>query len=259
MQFAERVQMDAMTQPNGRADACETVTSPVVILVGNFGSGKSEIAINLALGFAALGHEVSLVDLDVVKPYFRCRAAREQVEARGVRLVVPGGDRFYADLPIIVPEVKGVLSRSHAARQRVVVDAGGDDSGARALGSLVDSIDPETSEMLFVVNTRRPFAEDQAALLRMLRDVEGAARRPVTGLVANAHLIEETTPEVVREGLAAAGELAATTGIPLRFVAVLRRLVGTVAGAAVPVLPIERYLLPPETPVPGRRRRFAGV
>ena len=252
--------MDAMIQPNGRAEACDAVTAPIVILVGNFGSGKSEIAINLSLGLAARGHDVSLVDLDVVKPYFRCRAAREEVEARGVHLVVPGGDRFYADLPIIVPEVKGVLSRVHAAGERVVVDAGGDDTGARALGSLVDAIDPESSEMLFVVNTRRPFAEDQAALVRMVREIEAASRRPVTGLVANTHLIEETTPDVVREGIAAALALAAATGIPLRFCAILKRLAGTAAGVDVPVLPIERYLLPPEAPrLQGRRRRFAGV
>ncbi len=260
MQSAVRVQMDAMTKPNGRAGACEVLTAPIVILVGHFGSGKSEIAINLALGFAARGDDVSLVDLDVVKPYFRCRAAREEVEAKGIHLIVPDGDRFYADLPIIVPEVKGVLTRSLGAHGRVIVDAGGDDTGARALGSLMDAIDPERSEMLFVVNTRRPFAEDQAALVAMLRDIETAARRRVTGLVANTHLIEETTPEVVREGFAAALTLAATTGIPVRFCAVLKRMVGALTGTDVPILSIERYLLPPEAPgMTGRRRRFAGV
>jgi len=252
--------MNAMNRPNGHADACDVLSAPIVILVGHFGSGKSEIAINLSLGFAARGQDVSLVDLDVVKPYFRCRAAREEVEARGIHLVVPGGDRFYADLPIVVPEVKGVLTRSLGANGRVVVDAGGDDSGARALGSLMDAIDPERSEMLFVVNTRRPFAEDQAALVAMLRDIETAARRRVTGLVANTHLMEETTPEVVREGLEAARTLAGSTGIPVRFCAVLKRMEGTLTGMDVPVLAIERYLLPPEAPsMSARRRRFAGV
>jgi len=252
--------MDAMNRPNGHAAVCDVLTAPIVILVGHFGSGKSEIAINLSLAFAARGHDVSLVDLDVVKPYFRCRAAKEEVEAKGVRLVVPAGDRFYADLPIVLPEVKGALMRAGGPNGRVVVDAGGDDTGARALGSLMDAIDPGRTEMLFVVNTRRPFAEDQASLVAMLRDVEAAARRPVTGLVANTHLMEETTPEIVREGLAAAASLADATGIPLRFCAVLTRLVGAVAGCDVPVLPIERHLLPPEAPrVPGRMRRFAGV
>jgi len=249
-----------MNRPDGHAAACDVLNAPIVILVGHFGSGKSEIAINLSLGFAARRQDVSLVDLDVVKPYFRCRAAREEVEARGIHLVVPGGDRFYADLPIVVPEVKGVLTRSLGANGRVVVDAGGDDTGARALGSLMDAIDPERSEMLFVVNTRRPFAEDQAALVAMLRDIETAARRRVTGLVANTHLIEETTPEVVREGLEAARTLAGSTGIPVRFCALLKRMEGTLTGMDVPVLAIERYLLPPEAPsMSARRRRFAGV
>ena len=252
--------MDAMNRPDGHAAACDVLNAPIVILVGHFGSGKSEIAINLSLGFGARGQDVSLVDLDVVKPYFRCRAAREEVEARGIHLVAPGGDRFYADLPIVVPEVKGVLTRSLGANGRVVVDAGGDDTGARALGSLMDAIDPERSEMLFVVNTRRPFAEDQAALVAMLRDIETAARRRVTGLVANTHLIEETTPEVVREGLEAARTLAGSTGIPVRFCALLKRMEGTLTGMDVPVLAIERYLLPPEAPsMSARRRRFAGV
>ncbi|HVN77257.1 MAG TPA: P-loop NTPase [Thermoanaerobaculaceae bacterium] len=249
-----------MTRPSRRTDACDVVTAPIVILVGNFGSGKSEIAVNLAVRLAERGHDVNLVDLDVVKPYFRCRAAREEVEARGIHMVVPGGDRFYADLPIIVPEVKGVLTRPLGTNGRVVVDAGGDDTGARALGSLADAITGDRAEMLFVVNTRRPFAEDQASLIAMMREVETAARRPVTGLVANTHLIEETTPEVVREGLVAARSLAVATGVPLRFCAVLERLEETLAGQDVLVLPIKRYLLPPEAPrMPGRRRRFAGV
>ena len=252
--------MSHLSAETTHATVLDLFTRRTVILVGHFGSGKSEIAVNLSLGLAARGHEVNLVDLDVVKPYFRCRAAREEVEARGIHLVVPGGDRFYADLPIVVPEVKGVLTRSLGAHGRVVVDAGGDDTGARALGSLMDAIDPERSEMLFVVNTRRPFAEDQAALVAMLRDIETAARRRVTGLVANTHLIEETTPEVVREGLEAARALAGSTGIPVRFCALLKRMEGTLTEMDVPVLAIERYLLPPEAPsMSARRRRFAGV
>jgi len=260
MQSAARVRMDAMSRPDGHASACEALDAPIVILVGHFGSGKSEIAVNLSLGFAARGERVTLVDLDVVKPYFRCRAAKDDVEAKGVRLVVPGGDRFYADLPIIVPEVKGALMGADGRGGRVIVDAGGDDTGARALGSLVEAIDPARAETLFVVNTRRPFAESEKAIAAMLRDVEASARRSVTGLVANTHLIEETTAEVVREGIDAASALADATGIPLRFCAVLERLAGAFAGCGVPLLPIERHLLPPEAPrLPGRMRRFAGV
>jgi hypothetical protein len=238
--------MDAMTMPTGRRDAYEVLTAPIVVLVGHFGSGKSEIALNLAFGMRERGRDVSLVDLDVVKPYFRCRLAREELRSKGIQLVAPEGDRFYADLPIIVPQVRGALSRADNENARVIVDAGGDDLGARAFGAMSDLVDPTRAELLFVVNTRRPFAGDQAGLLTMLREVEAAARARVTGLVANTHLMEETTPEIVRSGLAAARELSGATGIPVRFCAVLRRLVDSLGGVDCPLLPIDRHVLPPE-------------
>ncbi len=232
--------------PIERRDAYEVLTAPVLVIVGHFGSGKSEIALNLAFGMRERGRDVSVVDLDVVKPYFRCRLAREELEARGITLIVPDEDRFYADLPIIVPQVRGALARTLDANARIIVDAGGADLGARALGSLSDVVDPARTDLLFVVNTRRPFAEDQAGLLTMLRGVEAAARLPVTGLVANTHLMEESTPEIVEDGLAATRELSAATGIPVRFCAALRRLVGSLDGVDCPLLPIDRKLLPPE-------------
>jgi hypothetical protein len=238
--------MDAMTTPIGRRDAYEVLTAPIVVLVGHFGSGKSEIALNLAFGMRERGRDVSVVDLDVVKPYFRVRLAREELQSKGITLIAPEDDRFYADLPIIVPQVRGALSRADNANARVIVDAGGDDLGAKAFGAMSDLVDPARADLLFVVNTRRPFAGDQAGLTSMLREVEAAAHATVTGLVANTHLMEETTPEIVRSGLTAARELSATTGIPVRFCAVLRRLADSVRELDCPLLPIDRHVLPPE-------------
>jgi CobQ/CobB/MinD/ParA nucleotide binding domain len=235
-----------MSVPAGRLDAFEILTAPILILVGHFGSGKSEIALNLAFGMRERGRDVSVVDLDVVKPYFRVRLAREELQAKGIRLVAPEGDRFYADLPIIVPEVRGALSRDDNTNARVIVDAGGDDLGAKAFGAMANLVDRERAELLFIVNTRRPFADTQEGLLGMLREVEAAAHATVTGLVANTHLMEETTPEIVRGGLAAARELSAATGIPVRFCTALRRLVGSLADLDCPLLPIDRHVLPPE-------------
>ncbi len=235
-----------MTTPIGRPDAYDVLAAPLVILVGHFGSGKSEIALNLAFGMKERGRDVSVVDLDVVKPYFRVRLARAELQAKGIRLIVPDDERFFADLPIILPQVRGALARTDDTGSRVIVDAGGDDQGVRALGAMSDLVDPARAELLFVVNTRRPFAEDQAGLLAMLREIEAAAHLRVTGLIANTHLMEETTPEIVRSGVAAARELSATTGIPVRFCAVLRRLADSVRDEDCPLLPIERHVLPPE-------------
>jgi len=240
-----------MSRTSAAPSAVDVLAAPVVVLVGHFGSGKTEIALNLAFAMRERGHDVSVVDLDVVKPYFRSRLAREELQAKGIHLVVPDGDRFYADLPIIVPEVRGALSRTDNENARVIVDAGGDDQGVRALGAMADVVDPERTDVLFVVNTRRPFAEDQGGLVTMLREIEAAARLRVTGLVANTHLMEETTADIVLGGLAAARELAAATGIPVRFCAVLRRLVGALESQGCPLLPIDRHVLPPDK----RRRR----
>ncbi len=245
--------------------ALDTLTRPVVILVGHFGSGKTEIAVNLAFGLRNRGSEVALVDLDLVKPYFRCRLAREDLEARGIRLVAPAGDRFYADLPILVPEARTAVRRGNGNRGRLIFDVGGDDLGARALGSLAGVVDRSSADVFFVVNVNRPVAGDLASLRTKLRAVEAAARLDVTGLVANTHLLEETTPETVREGIRAARELETATGLPVRFCAMQRSLAGAFGGPQamaerLPILAMERHILAPfAAPPPGARRRSSVV
>jgi len=241
---------DVTLGPGSGVSALDTLRRPVVILTGHFGSGKTEIAVNLAFGFANRGAEVTLVDLDVVKPYFRCRVAKADLEARGIRVVAPGGDRFYADLPIVVPDVRYAARDGRGPHGRCLIDVGGHDLGAKVLGSLSDAIDRKATDVLFVVNANRPFAEDLPAVRQMLLDVQAAARLAVTGLVANTHLMDETTPETVREGIRAARDLEAATGIPLRFCAMQRPLAEALGGPdgtadRLPVLAMERYIVAP--------------
>jgi energy-coupling factor transporter ATP-binding protein EcfA2 len=233
--------------------ALERLRRPLTVLVGHAGSGKTEIAVNLAFALRARGAKVTLVDLDLVKPYFRCRLVKEELEAQGIRLVAPGGDRFYADLPMLVPGVRAAAGDGIAGERRVIFDVGGSDLGARVLGSLADVLDRAATELLFVVNTHRPFAGDARSLCRMLQAVQAAARLAVTGLVANTHLMEESTPETVRAGVRAARELEAATGIPLVFCAALARLVRTLGAPEgglgdLPIFPLERHILAPFLP-----------
>jgi hypothetical protein len=241
--------------------AIDALTCPITIMVGHFGSGKSEIAVNLAFGLRNRGAEVTLVDLDLVKPYFRCRLVNEALEARGIRLVAPRGDRFYADLPILVPEARSAARDGAAPGTSLLFDVGGDDLGARVLGSLSGLLDRTVTDLLFVVNANRPFAEDLRSQVRMLDEVQGAARLRVTGLVANTHLMQETTRETVVAGIRAAREVEAATGIPLRFCAMLKEVARMVSGAEpivdnVPILVMERHVVAPFAPIPwGARRR----
>jgi hypothetical protein len=245
--------------------ALDQLARPTTVLVGHFGSGKTEIAVNLAFGLRNRGAEVALVDLDLVKPFFRCRLVKEDLEARGIRLVAPEGDHFYADLPILVPEARGAARDGGGPRVRVIFDVGGDDLGARVLGSLAGLFDRAATDLLFVVNVNRPFAEDLEALRAMLREVQAAARLTVTGLVANTHLMDETTPETITLGVRAARGLEAATGVPLRFCALhspLARHFGGPEGHVdgLPLLVMERHIVAPfATKPPGSRRRSTVV
>ena len=150
---------------SGHPTALDTLTAPVTVLVGHFGAGKSEIAVNLAFGWRERGDTVAVVDLDVVKPYFRSRLVRDEMQARGITLVVPQDDRFYADLPIVVPEVRGAIGRAMAGQGRAILDVGGADVGSRVLGSIPGLDDPALADIVFVVNGNRPFAETPDAVI----------------------------------------------------------------------------------------------
>jgi len=192
----------------------------VTVLAGHFGSGKTEIALNGALALARGGHRVSLVDLDVVKPYFRSRSAQRLLETAGIDLVAPLGEYFSSDLPIVTGDVRTHLQD---LGRKVLVDAGGNDSGVRALSSVSDALPPDTA-FLIVLNFRRPLTPDVESAVTMARDISLMARLPITGLVSNTHLMKETTPGLVIEGYAMAREVSARLGVPVVAQAALRSL-----------------------------------
>ncbi len=170
----------------------------VIAIVGNYGSGKTELSVNLALQLARAGRRVQIADLDIVNPYFRCREARVLMEAHDIRVVVPPGAQVFADLPIILPEIRGMLRPPDGVV--TILDVGGDDVGARALASFRTSIADGEYELWQVINAKRPFTDTVDGCLRMKRAVEEASRWTVTGLLANSHLIDETTPGTVLDG-----------------------------------------------------------
>lgn len=245
--------------------ALDELQRPVTILAGPSGSGKTEIAVNLAFGWRNRGAKVTLVDLDLGKPLFRCRLAKEELESRGIRLVAPAGDRFYADLPILLPEARAAGRSGAGSGGRLIFDLGGDGPGARALGSLAGLFDDSATELLFVVNTNRPFAEGFATSRRNLGELQAAARMAVTGFIANTHLLEETTPEMVRSGVRVARELEAATGIPVRFCAILGGMAAAFGGPhgvvdQARILAMERHIVPPFAKRPsGAARRSVVV
>ena len=228
----------------------------VNIFCGGFGSGKTEVAVNFSLRMRELGRKVAIADLDIVNLYFRSREVREQLRGQGIEVIVPSGALANADLPIIVPEVKGAIegqSPDDGGAETgpvTVLDLGGDPAGAKVMASIAEGMRPEDYSGLFVLNSRRPFTSTVEAARRMMDEISSAARIGVNRIVVNSHLIDETTPAVIEEGIALGEELSRATGAAIAFVAVQREMLERfdAAGCRYPVMVLERLMLKPWEP-----------
>jgi hypothetical protein len=245
------------------------------IFCGGFGSGKTEVAVNFSLRMRELGCRVSIADLDIVNLYFRSREVREQLRSRGIDVLVPGGALANADLPVIVPEVKGAIEAHDGTYHQdtkaprgqgpdvdgqetnnerttpvVVLDLGGDPAGAKVMASIAEGMRPEDYSGLFVLNSRRPFTATVPAAEQMMAGISATARINVDRIVVNSHLVDETTPTVIEEGIALGEALAKKTGARIAFVAVQRVMLDRfdAAGCAYPVMVLDRLMLKPWEP-----------
>ena len=216
----------------------------IVVIVGNYGSGKTEVAINLALARKKAGIDVRVADLDLVNPYFRTREAKVTLARRGIEVVLPPEQYLHADLPILSPAVAGLIRRPS---QLTLLDVGGDGVGATVLSALADPLKDRPVCMLQVVNPFRPFTDTVEGCLKIRREIEQASRLTVSGLIGNSNLIDETTPADIYSGYDFVAALSEETGLPLAFVTLPKPLLPEVDTArfGCPVLTIDRQLLPP--------------
>jgi len=215
-----------------------------VVIVGNYGSGKTEVAINLALVCRQAGGPVRVVDLDLVNPYFRTREARALLQANNVDIVLPPAPYLHADLPIVTPAVAGAIRQPGPL---TILDVGGDDAGATVLASLADAFQEHSAQMLQVINPHRPLTDSVAGCLTMRAQIEAASHLTVTGWIGNAHLMEATSADTVRAGYRFASEVSQASGLPLIFITAPGGLMGDLADDVFgcPVLPIQRRLTLP--------------
>ena len=211
----------------------------VIVLIGNYGSGKTELAVNYAIGLRRSGYATAIVDIDLLKPYFRTRENRELLEEAGVTVIAPER-RLAHGLPILPDDLTRVLYRQDC---QVVMDVGGGESSI-AIGQLNKKLMENPYQAWLVVNTRRPFTGTPAAIAAARRRIEEASRLSISGLVSNTNLGGETTARQVEEGLAITEEAAAMTGLPIRWVVVPAWLAGEVR-VSYPV-----FVLTPRTRYP---------
>lgn len=216
----------------------------IIIIVGNYGSGKTEVAINLAVNRKRAGIDVRMADLDLINPYFRTREARKSLSVLGIDIVMPPLKYFHADLPILSPDVAGLIQNPS---RLTILDAGGNDDGAMVLAALGDALKNKSLKMLQVVNPFRPFTETLEGCIKIRGEIEKAAKMPITGLVGNANLIDETTREHIHEGYDFVVKLSEKTGLEVEFITAPVDLLSCLDQNRFshPVLPIERQLVPP--------------
>ncbi|MFC1886348.1 cobalamin biosynthesis protein CbiA [Thermodesulfobacteriota bacterium] len=215
-----------------------------VIIVGNYGSGKTEVSINLAVHRKRSGIAVRIADLDLVNLYFRTREARKALSGLGIDVVVPHKRFLQADLPILSPQVSGMIG---APSQLSLLDVGGDDVGATVLASLADSFKNKHIRMLQVVNPFRPFTETIEGCMKIKDEIERASKLTIDGLIGNANLIDETTTEHIYMGYDFVKDLSKSSGLPLEFITAAAEMMTEIDlnRFSHPLLPIERQLVPP--------------
>jgi len=207
-------------------------TPRVTIFAGRFGSGKTNLAANYAL-LLARDRAVALLDMDVCNPMFRMHDLKELFDRRGISFASPRYAGTNVDMPALSPEMGGLLA---GGDKTVVVDVGGDDAGAVALGGYAARIEKSGYDMLFVFNRFRPFTATAEDALGQLRAIEAASRLKFTKLACNHNLGRATTESDIEGSLRYGKELSELSGLPVAFEAFDRRLSPIVPpGLAFPI------------------------
>lgn len=216
----------------------------IVVIAGNYGSGKTETALNLAFNRKKAGLDVAIADLDLVNPYFRTREARVSLTSCGINVVLPEEKYMQADLPILAREVAGIIRNPP---DLLILDAGGDDVGVTVLAALGDVLLGKKVNMIQVINPFRPFTESLKGCLRIMEEIEYTSKLKVTGLVSNSNLMELTSPDDIYRGYELIQEFSLQSAVKVEFITAEIGLLPLLDMQRFesPVLPIERRLLPP--------------
>jgi RecA/RadA recombinase len=216
-------------------------TGRIKAVVGHYGSGKTEIALALAFQAADGGRVVKVADLDIVNPFFRSAEQEKALAARGVGLIAPPYALTGVDLPVLPAEVQSVFDDSSI---RAVLDVGGEEAGAAALGRYKPQFERTGYELFYVVNVFRPFSEDEDQIIRQMERIARRARLTLTGLINNGNLGPWTTAEHLLEGQAILQKVSERTGVPVVAVAGEARVLASAGNLSAPVIPLHLMLKP---------------
>lgn len=231
----------------------------VTLFAGHYGSGKTNIAVSYALLLAREGKKTAIADLDIVNPYFRTKDSASDLEAAGVDLISPQFANTNVDLPALPAEAYRLVEDKSIF---AVMDVGGDDRGAYALGRYAPFIlEEEDYCMAFVANPCRPLTRTPEEALEVMREIETAGGVPFTAIVNNANLAHETTPETVLAAIPYMERLSKLSGLPIWLTSAEETVAAGLAGKIPHLLPMKlqaKYFDLPEQKGPPRVRPLFG-
>ena len=210
----------------------------LTLFAGHYGSGKTNIALNYARSLHRdQGLPVTIADLDIVNPYFRTKDSEQQLSAEGIGLICSPFANSNLDVPAMPKETYALIG---SRTQYGVLDIGGDDRGALALGRYVPDIAAENDyEMLFVVNRSRPLTRTVSDTMDVMREIEAACQLPFTAIVNNTNLGLQTAAEDVLRSMDYARALSEATGLPLKMTCADRRLCPALEGKIELLFPLD--------------------
>lgn len=199
-----------------------TLDKRVRIIVGHYGSGKTEFSINYALQLADLKNNLSIIDLDIVNPYFRSREKAELLEEQGIKVISSSiGNVSTLDIPALSAGIYGPLQDKNCD---VVIDVGGDAAGARTLGRFKKEILATDYDMFFIFNANRERTQTATDTIEEIKAIEKTTGLKITGIVNNTHLLKATKIEDVLIGQKLAETVSQESNIPIEYVCILEAL-----------------------------------
>ena len=213
----------------------------ITLFAGHYGSGKTNIAVNFAIKLKNDGLDVKVADLDIVNPYFRTKDSTDDLERAGIELVSPAFANTNVDLPALPQELYGVVNNK---KYYAVLDIGGDDRGAYALGRYTPTILEENDyEMIFVANFFRPLTKTPEEALEVMREIEMASKIPFTAIINNSNLGNDTTAKDVESTIENAKKLSKLSNLPIIFTTVREDIkdVEKFEGELLPIKLQEKY------------------
>ena len=207
----------------------------VTVVCGHYGTGKTNLSINLALDCARNGEDVTLVDLDVVNPYFRSADYADVLTKNGVGVVGPN----FANTNLDTPSLPGAVRNVIAEGSRVIVDVGGDDAGATALGVYSRTLADADPDVIYVVNRYRSMTTHAEEAVQILREIEATSHLRATCVANNSHLKQDTSEDTVLDSMGFAEEVASASGLPLRFTTAPRGLDFSILNKIPNIYPVD--------------------